>query len=119
MPLLVEFPGKSLRVIGYAFDLCFIYPRRHSSSDHISQLFRLYVIYGTLSLTPLILFIHLLTNQRSRPRAMAQYMILGPYPYNYHIGFPPRNIEGGGRGGGGGEQHYKVINIFLSYKHFR
>ena len=55
---------------------------RHSSLDHISQPFCLHVIYGTLSLTPLLLFIRPQTNQCSRPRPKAQYMILGLYPYN-------------------------------------
>ena len=84
MPLLGEFPGMSLWVIAYAFDLCFVYPRRNSSSDHLSQPFCLHVIYGALSLTPLLLFIRLQTNQHPRPRPKAQYMILGPYPYNTH-----------------------------------
>ena len=34
--LSVEFPRMSLWVIEYTFDLCFIYPRRHFSSDHLS-----------------------------------------------------------------------------------
>ena len=34
--LSVEFPGKSFWVIEYTFDLYFIYPRRHSFSDHLS-----------------------------------------------------------------------------------
>ena len=44
--------------------------------------FYLHVTYGTLNLTPLLLFIHLRTNQHHRPRPKAQYIILGPYPYN-------------------------------------
>ena len=49
-------------------------------------------------------------------------MILGPYPYNYHIGFPPRNIEGGG---GGGENNiikwlkYSFLINILGKLHFK
>ena len=32
----VEFPRRSLWVIEYTFDLCFIYLMRHFSSDHLS-----------------------------------------------------------------------------------
>ena len=78
----MEYLGRSLWVMGYAFDLCFVYPRRHSSSNHLSQHFCLHVIYGTLSLTPSLLFNRPWTNQHPLPRPKAQYMILGPYPYN-------------------------------------
>ena len=44
--------------------------------------FHLHVTYGTLNLTPLVLFIRPQTNQRPRPKPKAQYTILGPYPYN-------------------------------------
>ena len=32
----VEFPRRSLWVIEYTFDLCFVYSRRHFSSNHLS-----------------------------------------------------------------------------------
>ena len=32
----MEFPRRSLWVIGYTFDLCFVYPRRHFSSYPLS-----------------------------------------------------------------------------------
>ena len=34
--LSAEFPRRSLWVIEYTFNLCFVYSRRHSSSDHHS-----------------------------------------------------------------------------------
>ena len=34
--LLVEFPRMSLWVIEYIFDMCFVYPMRHSSLNHLS-----------------------------------------------------------------------------------
>ena len=74
----VEFPGKSLWVIGYTFDLCFVYPRRQFFSDHLFQPFHLHVTYRTLNLTPSLLFISPRTNQRPRPKPKAQYTILGP-----------------------------------------
>ena len=68
-------------MIGYAFGLCFVYPRRYSSSNHLPQPFHLQHTHGTLSLTPALLFILSQTNQRPRPRPKAQYIILGLYPY--------------------------------------
>ena len=78
----MEFLERLLWVIEYMLDLCFVYPRRQSSSDHLPQPFHLHVTYRTLNLTPLLLFIRPWTNQHSRPKPKAQYTILGPYPYN-------------------------------------
>ena len=41
--------------------------------------------HGTLSLTPSLLFIRPRTNQRPRLRPKAQYIVLGPYPYNIYF----------------------------------
>ena len=38
-PLVVEFLRRSLWVTGYVLDLCLAYPRRYSSSEHLSQPF--------------------------------------------------------------------------------
>ena len=74
-------------MIGYTFDMCFVYPRRYSSSNHLPQPFHWQPIHGTLNLTPLLLFICPRTNQRPRPRPNAQYIILGPYPYKMNFNF--------------------------------
>ena len=92
MSLSVKFPRRSLWTIRYTFDLCFVYPRRYSSSNNLPQSFHLQPTHGTLSLTPQLLFIRPRTNQHPRPRPKAQYIILGPYHYkniyiyiiNYH-----------------------------------
>ena len=84
MSFSVKFPGRSLWVVEYTFNLCIVYPRRQSSSDHLPQPFHLHVTYGTLNLTPLLLFIRPRTNQRPQPKPKIQYIILGPYPYNIH-----------------------------------
>ena len=47
-----------------------------------SQPFHLLPTHGTLNLTPSLLFIRSRTNQRPQPRPKAQYIILGPCPYN-------------------------------------
>ena len=81
----VEFPRGSPWTIRYTFDLCFVYPRRCSSSDHLPLPFHLQSTHGTLSLTLFLLFIRSWTNQRPRPRPKTQHITLGPYPYTIHL----------------------------------
>ena len=78
----MEFPGRSLWVIGYTFGLHYVYSRRYYSLDQLPQRFHLRQIHETLSLTPSLLFISPRTNQRPRLRLKAQNIVLGPYPYN-------------------------------------
>ena len=80
--LSVKFPRRSLWVIENTFVLCFVHPRRQSSSDHLFQPFNLHVTYGNLNLTPSPLFFRPRTNQRPQPNPKAQYTILGLYLYN-------------------------------------
>ena len=81
----MELSGKSSWMVGYMFNLCFVYPRRHSSSTCLPQPFHLQPTHGALSLTPSLLFIRPRTNQRSQPRPKAQGPIynFGLYPYKY------------------------------------
>ena len=81
----MKFLRRSPWMIGYTFDLCFVYSRIYSSSDHLPLPFHLHFAYGTLSLTPSLLFIRPWTNQHPRPRFKTQYTILGPYSYNYYF----------------------------------
>ena len=83
-PLSVKFPRGSLWAIEYAFDLCFVHPRRQSSSNHLSWPRHLHITYRTLNLTSSLLFIRHRTNQRYWPKLKAQYAILGPYPYKHN-----------------------------------
>ena len=78
----MEYPRMSFWMIGYTFNLCFIYPMRYFSSNNFPQSFHLQPTHGTLSLIPSLLFICPRTNQRPRPRPKAQCIILGLYPYN-------------------------------------
>ena len=71
----MELPGRSPWMVWYTFDLCFVYPRRHSSSACLPQPFHSQPTHGTLNLTPLLLFIHLRTNQCPQPKSKAQYII--------------------------------------------
>ena len=69
-------------MVGYTFDLCFVHPKRHSFSAYLLQPFHLLPTYETLSLTSSLLFIRSWINQRPWPLPKAQYINLGPYPYN-------------------------------------
>ena len=88
---LVRLQSKSLSVkllerspwmVGYTFGLCFVYPRRHSSSACLPQPFYSQSTHETLSLTASLLFIRPWTNQRPRSKPETQYIILGIYSYN-------------------------------------
>ena len=67
-----EISWMSPWMIGYTSDLCFVYPRRYYSSDHLPQPFHLQPTHGTLSLTHSLLFIRPRTNQYPKPRPKAQ-----------------------------------------------
>ena len=69
-------------MVRYTLDLCFVHPRIHFPSTCPPQPFHLLPTHKTLSLTFSLLFIRPRTNQRSRPRPKAQYIIMDPYPYN-------------------------------------